>query len=341
MVWKIAEPPGAQQYYYYGYYGNVVPLEIIDNVLDIAATDEDRARAHFLLAMTLRQQGGSWETMRRIPEEFEAALELVAATGWRDDALYHYASWLASNGRVVRTTGTQWSYEPDYVTALELYRQIVGEFREGETRYYDEAVQQIDNITRPTISVSTGNFFLPGSEIQFYLGWRNVARVDLELYRIELDRSADFAQFPDLGSSQWLQAVDLTAAAEPILSWSVETEDDGVHRPGQRAIELDEQLPLGAYLLLATDADATAGPSATVSATAPASGRELILVTDASLVLKTAGTQALVYFCDTFDGSPIAGAPAFPCGSAAIETAIGYGATSAPVPARTASRRSG
>ena len=313
-MWKIAEPPDSQQYYYYGYYGNIVPLEIIDNVLDIAATDEDRARAHFLLAMTLRQQGGSWEALRRIPEEFEAALEIGGGTGWRDDALYHYASWLASNGRVVRTAGAQWSYEPDYVTALELFRQIVREFRKGETRYYDDAVQQIDNITRPTVAVSTGNFFLPGSEIQFYLTWHNVARVDLKLYRIELDRSADFAQFPGLGSSQWLQAVDLTTASEPVLSWSVETEDDGVHRPGQRAIELDEQLPLGAYVLLATDADAAAGPAAlrpvaTPSATAtPASGRELILVTDAALVLKTAGTQALVYFCDTFDGSPIAGA---------------------------------
>ena len=324
IVWKIAEPPDSQQYYYYGYYGNTVPLEIIDNVLEIASTDEDRARAHFLLAMTLRQQGGSWELLRRIPEEFEAALESGVATGWRDDALYHYASWLASNGRVVRTTGTQWSYEPDHVRALELYRQLVGEFRKGETRYYDEAVQMIDNITRPTVSVSTGNFFLPGSEVQFYLSWRNVARVDLKLYRIALDRSADFAQFPHLGSSQWLQAVDLAAASGPVLSWSVDTGDEGVHKPGQQSIELDEQLPMGAYVLLATDAGADAdrdaaaaaavsGLVATTAATATtattaASGRELILVTDAALVLKTAGTQALVYFCDTFDGSPLADA---------------------------------
>jgi len=314
IVWKIAEPPDSRQYYYYGYYGNVVPVEIIDNVLEIATTDEDRARAHFLLAMTLRQQGGSWELMRRIPEEFEAALEIGAASDWRDDALYHYANWLASNGRVVRTAGTQWSYEPDYVRALELYRQIVAEFRKGETRYYDEAVQQIDNITAPVVSVSTGNFFLPGSEIQFYLSWRNVGRVDLKLYRIALERAADFAQFSDLSSSQWLQAIDLAALSAPLLSWSVDTDDDGVHQPGQRPIELDEPLSLGAYVLLATHADAAPEPAtsstgATLQAAAtPASGRELILVTDAALVLKTAGAQALVYFCDTFDGSPIADA---------------------------------
>ena len=242
MVWKIAAPPDSQPYYYYGYYGNVVPVEVIDNVLDIAETDEDRARAHYLLAMTLRQQGGSWEVLRRIPEEFEAALEIGSDTSWRDDALYHYAGWLASNGRVVRTTTAQWSYEPDYVRAVELYRQILTEFREGETRYWDEAVQQIDNITRPTVSANTGNFFLPGSEVQFYLSWRNVERVNLKLYRIGLDRSTDFAQFSELSSSEWLQAIDLAAAAAPVLSWSVDTEDEGVHRPGQQSIELDEPL---------------------------------------------------------------------------------------------------
>jgi hypothetical protein len=34
--------------------------------------------------------------------------------------------------------------------------------------------------------------------------------------------------------------------------------------------------------------------------------RELILVTDATLVLKTSGQQALVYFCNALDGSPLA-----------------------------------
>ncbi len=313
MVWTIAEPPQSQFHYYYGYYGNVVPVEILENVLKIATTDEDRARAHFLLAMTLRQQGGSWEALRRIVAEFEAALATEQATSWRDDALYHYANWLASSGRVVRTTGGQWGYEPDFVEAVRRYRQIVDEYRKGETRYWDEATRQIEAITRPAVTAGTGNFFLPGSEVQFHLGWRNVDRVNLRLYRFELNPSTDFAQFSDLSSAQWLDAVDL-AGAEPIRSWSIQTEDNGTHRPGQRSVELDEPLPRGAYLLLADDAandaaPAVLGPVPTVPAAAPgARDREIILVTDTSLVVKTAGTQALVYFCDTFDGSPVAGA---------------------------------
>ena len=37
------------------------------------------------------------------------------------------------------------------------------------------------------------------------------------------------------------------------------------------------------------------------------SGRDLLLVTDASVVLKNSGKQALVYFCNALNGSPLAG----------------------------------
>jgi hypothetical protein len=34
------------------------PLEILENALKIALNDADRARAHYLIAMTLRNQSG-------------------------------------------------------------------------------------------------------------------------------------------------------------------------------------------------------------------------------------------------------------------------------------------
>ena len=96
IVWTIADPPATEPYYTYGNYGNVVPLEVLDNVLAISLSVEDRARAHYLVAMTLRQQGGSWQEQRRIAREFEAALEssppaptgatmpsTTTPTGWR------------------------------------------------------------------------------------------------------------------------------------------------------------------------------------------------------------------------------------------------------------------
>ena len=78
---------------------------------------------------------------------------------------------------------------------------------------------------------------------------------------------------------------------EKIRSWVFNTEDKGEYVPGNKSLLLDDKLPVGAYILLAT------GGGETV--------RELVLVTDASLVCKTTGHKALVYFCDALNGSPI------------------------------------
>ena len=135
----------------------------------------------------------------------------------------------------------QWSYQPDFARALELYRNILSEYRKGETLYYDDAVQQIGQITGPTVSVSTSSVFLPGSEVELHLAWRNVTRVELELYPIDLIRSPDLARFADRDSSEWLGAVDLNLLL-PLHSWSIDTDDRGEHVPGQQSIRLPQRL---------------------------------------------------------------------------------------------------
>jgi hypothetical protein len=290
MVWKMAKPPEAEPYYYYGYYGNVVPLEILENVLKIAQTDNDKAHAHYLMAMTIRQQGGDWDRRQRVPEEFEAALKPGKATDWYDDALYQYAEWMENNGRVIELEGGQWQQEPDYVKALELFRRLIREYQKGETRYYDQAQQQIENITKPVVAVGVSNIFLPDSEIQFHLNWRNLKRIDLALYKVDLTRDVRFAnQDSDVGN--WIERINLVGR-ERVKSWSKDTEDKGDYKPGQEAMRLDSKLPMGAYVIESRGNGVSA--------------RDVILVTDTSLVLKTSGKQALVYFCNALDGSPIA-----------------------------------
>ena len=88
MVWRMADPPWrSNQHWYY----HNVPLDVLENARTIARDREDRARAHYLLAMGLKRSGGSWPQRRRIETEFEAALKLGAVTPWYDDALFHYA----------------------------------------------------------------------------------------------------------------------------------------------------------------------------------------------------------------------------------------------------------
>ena len=89
----------SQREYHYGYWGNYVPLDVLDNALKIAQSENDQAHAHFLIAMTVRNQGGDWERRARVPEEFEGAIKPGKTTDWYDDALYNYAEWMAGQGR--------------------------------------------------------------------------------------------------------------------------------------------------------------------------------------------------------------------------------------------------
>ncbi|MBI1785056.1 alpha-2-macroglobulin, partial [Candidatus Sumerlaeota bacterium] len=159
IVKKIARPSWVEPYYYYGYYGNQAPMNVLENYLKIAQSANDKAQAHYLIAMTLRNQGGDWEQVRRVPEEFEAALEAGRGGDWYDDALFYYADWMATRGRARMNDEGQWIQEPDYVRALELYRRLLNELKKGETRYYDQAKAQIENITGAQLGLGVSNIF--------------------------------------------------------------------------------------------------------------------------------------------------------------------------------------
>ncbi|MCL4789576.1 MAG: alpha-2-macroglobulin, partial [Verrucomicrobia bacterium] len=319
IVWRCAQPPGMARGLGYGYWGNQIPIAVLDNALKIARSDNEQAHVHYLLAMALRQQGGDWARLVRVPEHFEAALKPGKATDWYDDALYHYAEWMAGQGRVIPLADGNWRTEPDYVKALALFRRLVSEFSEGETRYWRQAQQQIKSITEPQLGVSVPNIFLPDSEIQYHLNWRNVKQIELALYASDLTRDVDLARLDEKRPTDWLTSIDV-GKLQRVKSWTHDakgragsplpaaqgsddpgaqrtarpTEDRDDYKPGNAALRLDGKLKPGAYVLEARGGGRDA--------------RELILVTDAALVLKTSGKQALVYFCNALDSSPLSGA---------------------------------
>jgi len=292
IVWTVAKPGNTDPFYYYGYYGNFAPIEVLENALKIAQTDDDKAHTHYLIAMTLRHQGGDWERRQRVPEEFEAAIQTGKRTDWYDDALYHYAEWMTNQGRAIELEDGQWRQQPDHVKALELFRRLVREHLKGETRYYDQAEQQIKAIITPVVGVSVPNIFLPGSEIPYYLNWRNCRRIDFTLTRVNLTRDIRFTQ-KETSAGNWIQSVTLFPENR-VKSWFKAIEDKKDYKPGQETLRLESKLPLGAYILEARSGEARA--------------RELVLVTDSSLVFKTSGKQALAYFCDAATGAPISAA---------------------------------
>ena len=295
IVFRAAEPPRADQYYFYTYYGNYIPLDVLENALKISTTANEKSHLNFLIAMTLRYAGGDESARQRVPDQFEDALAGGKQTDWYDDALFYYAEWMNSYGSYRPLADGQWQQQPDYVKALELYRRITREFYKGETRYYDQAQQQIAEITKAWISVGVSNIFLPESEIQFALNTRNLRRVDFALYKFDMTRelglgpSADSEEGEgDIGS--WIHKVP-TQGRTPVKSWTYNINDGEAHKPHNEAVRIEGKLPVGAYLL--------EGKSGSVSA------RDLVLVSDATLVLKTSSNQALVFFADAVSGAPI------------------------------------
>ncbi len=288
IVWTSASPTWREPHYYYGYYGNQMPLKILENALKISQSKKDKTRAHYLIAMTLRNQGGIYR-QDRVVEEFQAVISAGKQFEWYDDALFQYAEWLSNYGDVVILNNGQRQRKNNYPEALKIYRRLLKEFSKGETRHHDTAKQRIKNITQPVLGISVANIFLPESEIQFHLNWRNIENVSYSVYPVDLTRDLEFDD--KNGVNQWVQKINLPLENK-LLSSTHPTEAKGDYHPGQKTVRLENKLPKGAYIIEATGGGKHA--------------RDLVLVTDSSLILKSSGTQALVYFCDAIDGSPLA-----------------------------------
>jgi hypothetical protein len=176
-----------------------------------------------------------------------------------------------------------------------LYRRLTREFTKGQTRYYDQAIEQIREITEATLSVSVSNIFLPDSELQFSLNARNVRRVEFALYRIDLTSDVRFTKNieEDEGEGEvdsWVQRLRVawpSAAARLVEA----------NRPQGRSPALQRGS-------CASTANCRSALTCSKAKSGSLSARDLVLVPDVSLVLKSSPKQALVYFANAITGAP-------------------------------------
>jgi uncharacterized protein YfaS (alpha-2-macroglobulin family) len=295
IVFRAAHPPLADANYIYSSYGNYIPLDILENALKISNSANDTSHINFLLAMTMRSAGGDYTARYRVPDQFEDALKAGRQSDWYDDALFYYAEWMNSYGTIRRLEDGELQQEPDYEKALELYRRLLREFPKGQSRYYDQAQEQIKSIIEPSLGIGVANIFLPDSEIQFALNTRNVRRIDFALYKIDMTRDVRFIATEDEEDGEgdpapWIQRVP-TAGRAPVKAWSKNITDSQTHKSFDEQIRIEGKLPIGAYLLEAKGGSLSA--------------RDLVLVSNATLVLKSSSKQALVFFADALTGAPI------------------------------------
>ncbi|MEA2163072.1 MAG: alpha-2-macroglobulin [Thermoanaerobaculia bacterium] len=257
---------------------------IFENAAKIATTPADRQTFHYVLAMRLNNTGDQ----DRVGEELEAAIREGNVSKRYDNALIMYGRWLERQGRVIILEDGRAQRRPDYTKALAVYRRILAEFANGESRFRDEARNAAERITNPTVSVQVSNVFLPDSEVEFNLSWRNVKSIDLTLSSIDLTRD------PHLDSSSaWLASITPSPSAR-VRNWKRDTEDKGDYEPGSARVRIDPKLPAGAYLL-----QANGGANFE---------RALVLITDATVVLRTDEAKSVIYACSAITGAPIANA---------------------------------
>src|SRR5688572_19275195 len=169
IVWRMAGQRG--QY--------AIPREVLVNVLSISDSPEETAHARHLLAVQLLRDGRADSTERAF-EHLEAIIREGKKSEWYDDALFLAAQHYASGVNVVVEDG-EVQRRADYPRAIELYRRLLTELAKGESPYRDNAQHAIDEIINPTVGVSVAGTFLPDSEQEVLLTWRNVKRIELTL----------------------------------------------------------------------------------------------------------------------------------------------------------------
>ncbi len=280
IVWKATGPPMERNY------GWNVPLDVLANALEIAVTPENRARAHYFLGEHYWRQSGDPFSQRRAGAEWEAALADGPTTAVYEAALFQLAEWNERAGKSEWTDDGGLVVSPDYDRALELYRQFVKEFPKGKSEFTEQAERKIDEITRATLNVETSYLYLPGDEPRVTVSWRNVGKVELVAYRVDLGSA--FRPTKRTDADGWLNAVSLDGAAE-VGRWTVGGK-------ASRVNERTESVVPGA---------GEAGTYLVVAAGGKLTDRALVTVSGATALMQTVGDAAVVMVADSRVGTEL------------------------------------
>ncbi len=292
IVLKYAWPAWVDDRSRYGDWGNWVPVEVLEQALEIARKQEDLTRLHFLMARsaTFRKSGPFWDA--RVRDSFAAVRRAGKEGGLLDASLWFEAQWLENTGRWTRDEFGTATREQEPEAALDLYRALVASFKKSESRFHASAQQGIEDLNRVELRVTVGRAFYPGSKVAADVQVRNLASVSHELYAFDMLEDVEPTD-RDMTAYDWIESLR-TPRLKSIAEWTQEIEGGkqlGWTRSQER---LPEDLGPGAYLWIARSKDVEV--------------RQLVLVSDAALILKASGRQLVAWSVDARTGEPIEGA---------------------------------
>ncbi|QDU69574.1 MG2 domain-containing protein [Engelhardtia mirabilis] len=291
IFWRLAQPPWAPGDFDTGYGRGQIPIELAEQALRLVRGDDERGRAHLVLAHLGLQVASTPRQQARAIEHLEQVIAIGRATSAHDDALWALAQHLENVGRFTRDEEGRFELEVDLVGAVALYRQLRGDYSQDSSRWWNGANNRLGDLTGPSVQLWTPGAFLPGSQVGFGIQTRNVEAVEFALYPIDPARDVHF-DASDQSPWSWLSEVDVKGRS-PERAWSYATGDVGDYRRRDANLELDPAPELGAYVLVARAGGVEE--------------RELILVTDAALVTHAAASDLWLWATRATDGEPLGG----------------------------------
>jgi len=269
----------------------LLPPDALRNALRLARANGHPRRGYlaFLLAETLQYSGAS-AAFRAAGLYEEALAHTPREDGWRDDILYQYALFEQQRGHTGYDADGNLRVEPDYEAALALFRRLVDDYDEDESRFVDQARDSIESITRREVRVLLSEQFRPGQPVSVDLLWRNADTVELAAYPVDLAQA--LRETRDQEQGEWLDKVDL-GGSQPAASLTQSAAQERPYVQHRREIVLEDGLAAGAYII-----EARAGAT---------KSRALLLVTGIAVITKTGvDGQLLAWVTRADTGEPVA-----------------------------------
>ncbi|MCK5178421.1 MAG: tetratricopeptide repeat protein, partial [Candidatus Omnitrophica bacterium] len=262
-------------------------------------------KVYYSLAMSYFQNYGQPDDRKKAIEYFQKVIKEFPTSEWADDVYYQLGRYYQQNN--------------EFPKALKTYREFLTHFRRGESQFVDNAQRSIKDIAAPQLRVNSSYTYLPGSEVQLNMNWRNVNGAKITVYKMDLAKELRFDLSKgeadhNRGLSNYQEMIERIVSTNryellpQVLSWHLNLKNEGrhlwhneskglaewrQHGEGQEEGEIDPAsgtLEPGAYLVMA----AASGIKA----------YDLILVTDIGIVTKIAGQSALFYVFNAKSGEP-------------------------------------
>ncbi len=264
-------------------------VEIYEHVLTLKVDDGRKAKA-LLKAGQVLMRFGEWKPAQEAIAKWRTCVETYGKTDSAPLAQYGIAQTMHRFSRYVEAL-------KEYGTFLSLY---------PKHRNAKNARRQIAQIKAPQVTVSSNAPARPGDEVDLYWRVRNVRKVHLAAWKIDLTEVLAEGLWPVRDLFRAAAAVK----GEQVGEWGFDTPDAGKHQyhthhppqPDAEQATVPIRFPVkaaGAYLVRATGTNPEGEEAETHC---------LVILSDISAVAKADADQVVVLATDVETGAPAEGA---------------------------------